>query len=304
MILSLFTHNDLDGAGAALAISRRYDAVTVDTHFCAYGDHIERELDEYLKGLKAPKRHILAITDITPSAAMMERIHAAAPSFEFVTAYDHHATTIDYSRYPWFHHDVSMCATRLAHPSEETGTLFDEFALAVDAWDRWLLDSPYRTRGEQLNLLFKFLGARGFCYRFGKDSDADLSTWLKEVIPVLEQQRDNAIHGALNSFKREPQIFMSPQGFRYAITVVSGEAANHVSELGNLFLSKIPEIDYVALAIPGADTVSLRSRQGGVVDVGMLAKSMGKGGGHPNAAGFRMAFVPDILSKVKNALFA
>lgn len=61
---------------------------------------------------------------------------------------------------------------------------------------------------------------------------------------------------------------------------------NYTSEIGNFILDKQPEIDYVIMAMPNVNTVSLRSRDDeNGTDVSIIAMN-NDGGGHKPAAGF------------------
>ncbi len=286
-----WTHADLDGVGCAVVVAHMFPQHKIDVRYCHYNgpNSIDSEITSFLddigedgSGLPAGEHEIL-ITDIAPSPEVCERLDSLRQVFRRVAIFDHHKTTFKTSeKYLWFIHSENReCATRMLYEQSPLhGDPVHDFVYAVDAWDRWLLESTSRARGEQLNVLYKALGFKEFFRYFAKSPNADTNTWLGELVHLLEGRRDRFVGETV--VRQQHQLGRDKRGNIYAVVVGGGE---YTSEIGNKLLQKRKEVDYVAIVLPGMDVVSLRSREGGV-DVGGIAERFESGGGHAASAGF------------------
>lgn len=284
MKIQQFTHGDLDGAGCALVGYHTFTEDELVVTHCQYGsgsDSIDAQVTKFLE--KSGSADALLITDICPSERVCERIEALKDSFEWVLVQDHHGTTAWASKYKWVEHEAQnkRCGARmLLDWSKQSDGRMDNFVSAVDAYDRWQLDSVFRKRGEVLNTLYKFLGFDGFIKEFRNDIEADETGWISNLVPVLEARLKEVIRTVIQNQMKDA-IHVDRNKNRYAFLSL---LSPHASEIGHAILDKFPNVDYVAMALPGTDTISLRARTGGV-DVAEIAKAQG-GGGHAAAAGF------------------
>jgi len=301
----VFTHDDLDGCACVIVAKIQFpDCEQRTLRYCQYNgpESIDLRFGQFLdKFEKEPQdgEHVLIIADILPSEALCDRLDAMRGKFHRVGAFDHHSSTAALNgKYAWLTHNEQACGARLLFESHTffNGTLH-EFVYAVDAWDRWLLDSKNRPRGERLNLLFHELGFNEFLEQFALVPNADELTWLAQLATQLERRRTRAIRSAFDrQVGKQPKLFTDYEGRKYLMLI----AHDYISELGNYVLQQVPQADYVALVIPGANTVSVRSRAEGKVDVGAMSKACG-GGGHKNAAGFPL-LMQEVLLKLASAV--
>ena len=279
MKLLQFTHGDLDGAACAVAAARTFADVERDVRFCQYGDgddSIDAAVREVLQQESTEKRFLL-ITDICPSKDVCDEIDRVKDTFEGVLLVDHHETNAWALDYSWTKIDVDnlMCGARLLlEGSTVPDELLLDFVYAVDAYDRWQLQSEHRARGEALNRLYWFLGPDRFVREFEANPGADRDTWLSKVAPVLRDQENHNVSKLSAQFKKDSD------GRKIGFLVTS----ENVSKAGNVFLTRYPELEYVVVAVPRSNVISLRSRDDGV-NVADIAKEHG-GGGHAAAAGF------------------
>lgn len=155
----LITHDDLDGAGCAILFRRRYPDIEI--RYCNYDtiDEVSEELwnnrDEY---------DAIFFSDITPN----EEYGMKMVGDQKFTLIDHHITREylkELSDHPNIIYNTEICATYLSmiylFPGYES-----EFIYAIDAYDTWKLDSPYRDYGVDLNLLFNYYGMDNFVKNF------------------------------------------------------------------------------------------------------------------------------------------
>ena len=264
--MKLITHRDLDGVGCAV-LAKKFLNIS-DIVYCTYDN-----IDETIKNTD-PKQTII-ITDICPSQDVCKNFN----KFDDLILIDHHKTKIWLNKYKWAIFDQSKCGTWLFsewllknHVLEDDVINFCE---AINAWDLWKLDSPYRTRGENLNNLLRFIGFDEFVDKFSKDIKADINQF-SELISILDKRKIRFIKETVD--KQLPQAMMRKdgKGRKYKILVVN----EYVSEIGEEVLTRDKEIDYVVML--SWNKCFLRSKK---VDVSRIAKNLG-GGGHAGAAGF------------------
>ena len=288
MILRQFTHDDADGAACAVVAAYIFPDAERKVTYCQYGsghNSIDTNVMKFLNAVEAgkDKATLLLITDICPSPSVCERIEAMKGNFDRVLVQDHHGTTAWAAKYDWMEHEAKNERSGAKMLFDTCGTFnqpADDFVNAIDAYDRWQLKSEHRARGEDLNVLYKFLGSKLFAKEFEASFEADKTGWLKHLIPVLKDRIEGQIEGIIQD-QMENAVHVDKEKRRYAFLTI-GSA--HASEIGHAVLDRYPNVDYVVMAVPGIDTISMRSRKDGV-DVGAIAKANG-GGGHAGAAGF------------------
>jgi len=296
--VQLFTHSDLDGAASVVMAfnAEHWSRDEVTYEICQYSGPkgIDIRVGEYLDKLEAEKEenveHILLMTDIGPSKETCARIEQMEEWFEEIIILDHHKSTLwaGGEKYPWFHHSGnSACGAKMAwnrFVSADEKKQFVGLAKATDAYDRWVLDSENRERGENLNLLFKFLGFPKFVDEFSQNPDADFESNMQFVLPVIRAGQKRAVRRSielqLNNSAKD-SFFFDKAGRKVALLIADND---YVSQTGEQVLKDFPDVDYVAFILAAPGIMSLRSRNNGV-DVAQIAEKFG-GGGHSGAAGF------------------
>lgn len=293
----LFTHADLDGAGCAVLLKRQ-DA-TVNIRFCNY-ETLDKTLTSFIDGIaNLSSDDLLLITDICPSKDICERIDEEVTKKIKVQLLDHHKTRSWVAKYPWAKFNNGKCGTQLVeYWLDESDNVTHAFVAAVDAWDRWLLKSDHRTRGEELNTLCSFMGLDDFVNRFSKNLVLDQEEPFMTMLTYIEKSKKRYI----NKVIKDQLESARPHLDGYANTFKIFFATDYISEIGNDILAHPDgeDLKYVVIITPGSNRCSLRSREG-EVDVSDIAKQF-RGGGHASAAGFIIDFKRKITDQIGNML--
>jgi len=286
----LITHNDLDGAGCAIMIKAKYQDVEVvsvgydkldeATHAALGRLGVEPDIER--PGFE-PDLHVF-FTDIAPRRWALELIEAA-PWRDRVTILDHHANN-DWAEWSKTTEipgvfDDGACGTMLC--PLVPGERYRHFCAVVDAYDRWLLDSPWRAESEQLQAFFSILGFRRFVDVVGERLKwGGWAVWPDEAqMLTYMAERDEAY---VKSRVAKAMLATDPEGRRFAWVV----ASRMTSQVGTA-LASLPGVEYGAVYVVEHSKVELRSIEGGA-NVGRIAKSRG-GGGHDHAAGYPVSAV-------------
>lgn len=311
--VTILYHADcLDGFGAAYAAWCRFgDAATYRPMH--HGEPWE---------LNDVAGHSVFILDFSFPPETLERIAGIAES---VTQIDHHASALkDWAgRLRADEHGVQS----LEHPALPLSIRFDlDKSGARLAWEHFHPDTsaplPILHIEDQDMWRFALPGTRAFC-RALRLLPFDLATWhqLISEAATLESGRyrdaitqgsaietffqrevERLAHGslrmparlrgepvdALQAVRHGQAILCADQSAWLAIPGLAINANTlFASELGNLLAEQSASFGMVwQLAADGEVKVSLRSK-GGALDVSIIAARYG-GGGHPNAAGFRL----------------
>jgi len=291
-----FTHSDLDGLACSLVAKFNFPNDKITTVICDYGD---KSVDEAIsKFLESPEctcsrgTVALLVTDIAPSLPVCKEIDKHKNMFSWLLVQDHHKTVNWSDEFDWFEHDKlnERCGAKMLYDwGHRKSDVVEDFVMAVDAYDRWCLDSPYRKRGEVLNDLLKFIGHENFLLEFEGDFEADRG----KILPVVRIAK-RKLDADVISVAENPQVLEDSEGRWFAFVVLGDE---DVSSVGHKILELRPDVSYVAMVIPKHNVVSLRSRKN-QVDVSEIAKKRG-GGGHREAAGFVVDFKDALLEKCK-----
>ncbi len=309
---TILYHADcLDGFGAAYAAWRRYgnEATYRGMH------HGEPWNMADIAG------HDVFILDFSFPPDTLEQMAGMAAS---VTQIDHHASALK----DWASHVAGDAgAKRFKHPQLPLEVRFDlDKSGARLAWEYFHPDqaTPLALRHIEDQDMWRFAlpGTRAFC-RALRLMPFDLETWHQLVIETLDESspryRETLTQGTAIEvfFQREVERLAQGnlrmparlrgepvdalQALRHGQAMVTagdlawlafpGLAVNanalFASELGNLLAEQSGSFGMVwQLAADGEVKVSLRS-QGKHLDVSVIAARYG-GGGHPNAAGFRL----------------
>ena len=303
MTTFIFTHNDLDGVGAAILVKRGEQEIgNVNVHISYHTyETIDLDIQNILKEGNH-KNDKLIITDICPKEETCELINKNLDKFQKISLYDHHRTRSSVQKYPWATYSAEECGTSLAaNLTTKTSDVLN-FSFAVKAWDLWILDSQYRKRGENLNTIMGFLGIEKFAEMFFEDPSADLKKQLEFVISSINERKNRYVEKVLKDQIPTSRIYMDGLMNKFRILF----ATDFISEIANAALKHpaCEDLNYICVINPVNDTCSLRSRQEEKVDVGAIAKEV-RGGGHTTAAGFPVkmtSMIENVVFKILNSI--
>lgn len=275
----LITHTDLDGAGCAILFKRRYPDITVEFHDYDTIDRISKDLWDCRNQYDE-----IYFADITPNEEYGRKM-LGDERFTFI---DHHITreylhNMAYNRVVY---DTDYCATYLTANYLDLNIIHvgknRDFVLAVDAYDTWKLDSPYRDIGLNLNLLFNYYGMDEFVEQFG--AIRKFTTKEYTILEVLKKiDRDY-----LTEKLKQGRMKTDKNGYIYFEVYTAEKGGN----LGILVDDpRFPaECEYVKVINLNDLTVGLYAKD---FDVSRIAELSG-GGGHRGAAGYEIKFLQDI----------
>lgn len=296
-ILNL-THNDLDGAGSAVMVLLLHGKLQTETIVCNYDD-IDTKTRDALGRLRRGEVEEVIFTDIAPGRVLLQEIERH-PEREHVTILDHHANN-DWAS--WYRDTeipgvftAEACGTLLSwqHLHQSFPAVHEQqiFANIVDAYDRWLLDSPLRRRSEQLQAYFSLVGFSRFVDTMHERLVEDHSNqghayfeWEIDELPLTGEECNilDALQAKDEAYierrVRAATIETDDDGRRFAWVI----ASRCTSAIGGA-LASLEGADYGAVWVPEHRAVQLRSVPGGL-NVGQLARERG-GGGHDHAAGY------------------
>lgn len=295
-IIYLFSHIDLDGVGANILLHRFYSFEQV-TKFnmvnCDY-DRINELLSAFVYKVQNHTLIInpddeLYITDISPDDKIAQEVQSLVASnylkLDHIHHFDHHATSKEYmDKYLWstngedetssgtsllYHYLVKRFNSNFCFPSESI------FVKNVTDYDTWAWTKNGNSKAKVLNDLFHLLGHEVFIKRFTNDISPELSpgeqllldTDYKNIKKYIQQKNSELLKRDIRG---------------HLVGIVFG--SQYISELGNTLAKNHPDVDYIAI-INLPLSVSLRSSEDSLVDVGKIARLAG-GGGHEHAAGF------------------
>lgn len=305
----ILTHVDLDGAGCVVVLR----AARVGTglreelvHYCDYSmglNGIDSRVEEAVSYAAADPHHVsLYITDIAPRREACVLLHNSVKLFKSVVCLDHHPPSAWMTVYPWFKHG-DVCGARMVLEMVEadlglpsSGPLSPLAALvsAIDAYDRWQLDSPFRRRGEELSTLCKFMGPRRFADMFSRDSCSDSGELCKALLEILTEKNEERVERILREqLDDDARVGTDEHGAKYM--VLSSDV--DVGVLSERARKLRKDIDYFVFPNTLFNSVSLRTGAGGM-DVSALAVARG-GNGHAGAAGFPHDFTRVLMDDLK-----
>lgn len=287
-MLKIYRHNDLDGVGCEVVMRFKVDKGIEAVFACNY-DTIDELLEKRLANKEDDSE--IWILDICPSKAVCEKLNEFQKNGISVMLIDHHKSQAWVKKYPWATLDERSSATVLTFNEigmlkSVNSTKSEEFVMAVDAWDRWQLDSAYRTRGEELNAILHFIGAERFVDIFKKEPNADL-TYEKLVFikNCAKENQKRSVDTIINQQLMKTRYYMDGLGQTFKVLVAS-EYIYQVAEAA-LKHPEAEDLKYIVVVNPVFGTCSLRSRESQNIDVSLIAQRFVSGGGHTHAAGFQ-----------------
>jgi oligoribonuclease NrnB/cAMP/cGMP phosphodiesterase (DHH superfamily) len=311
------SHIDLDGYGCQYLTREAFGHIhcynanygpEVNARLAEIIDQIKR--DRYL-GKEADERLIL-ITDLnltTKEANWIEKEALAVGAK--LQLLDHHGTGEKAAeRFAWYALDTTRCATLITYDWLRKYYDFDvegdlaTIVQAINAIDIWQSDDPLFEYGKVG--LGMISGAREINRVLFPNEDRTFKLTLidaareRAALPDAPIVLDDDLHGVKKGFFLQEKndtkdnlvadyITRLLTQDKVRLSIHYGKAkgiltysAGNTSLIGNAFLMANPEYDFY-MDINSRGNFSLRSADR--IDVSAMAKHIGNGGGHPNAAG-------------------
>ena len=261
-----FTHVDMDGIGSNIVLSKRLkNVVKIEVNY--------QDIDERIMRFDFNEYDAVIFTDICPNLISLNYLK----TFHNVIILDHHDTAIE-------HHDPKSCVfiyngisgTKLTFEFMKVmfGDIrqFAEIEQLVDIindYDLWIHANP---KSIYFNWLYYRYKSDGFKSRFISGDIKLLNDEKKFIQTRSDELRD---------------IFHKLEIFEFdSVNAAMFFTDDFINDLGDLVLKKYA-YDIILIVNPGSFKVSVRSLND--IEVGTMLKSLGLGGGHKNAGGFKSA---------------
>jgi oligoribonuclease NrnB/cAMP/cGMP phosphodiesterase (DHH superfamily) len=291
MKIKLFTHNDLDGKGCAVLAHLVTD--NVDIEECSY-NNVNEKVKRFIDNEEYEGYTDIFITDLSVSEEIAEKIEGL---YKYIRLIDHHKTAMWLNKYDWctveeITNDELECGTSLFYkhiscylPLKTDNKMLKDFVEAVRLYDTWQWKTNFGGQfAKDLNDLSEILKDNFVAEMVDKIKQnelfiTDVSYHLlyykrKDIEEYIEYKISNAIMKC----DKDKNVFY----------VVMCDRKDCTSELGSKLLDT-HDVDYAMIVYDGG--IALRSK--GDFDVSIIAEKNG-GGGHKNAAGYKL----DVLSKI------
>jgi oligoribonuclease NrnB/cAMP/cGMP phosphodiesterase (DHH superfamily) len=314
------SHIDLDGYSCQLLSSY----VFKDTSYynSNYGREILSRIDEIfdeIDDLPKDRKIFILITDLNLSDKEAEYIEDRIDEDEHnihIQLLDHHITGESVSKnFSWYYLYDGKSATQITYEYLKKNFGFGEyeteelekFVVSVNALDIWLQETgePFEYGKVMMRLISS---ARELNKMMFPDEDNEYKRFILEEAKKIYSQNhkrndiflDDQIHHIKKSFfkkdeddtfdnliteyivellTKEKEFFtVKYKGYKGIFTFMLG----NTSIVGNGFLSKNPDYHFFIDSSPKGN-ISFRANGG--VDVAIMAKEIGNGGGHKNASG-------------------
>ncbi len=311
----LITHDDLDGVSCGIVLESAKGSWLSEINYRNYDD-----IDQSIRSLIESERHKefdrIFMTDISfkKNDEIIKLINDNIKD-KFILL-DHHKTAEWLNEYEWAMVKTELngrltCGTELVFQymkdtnridmSSNIKFLFEEFVEMVRLYDtfdfkRVIADMPAditaideemaekfnrAVASEELNTYMHFVGLFNFNDEMIDNiycQDMIITPEMEGIISCLNAQKMEYVKQKITEYEYTNELFEG-----YCVALVYAE--KYASDIGYRINIADNSMDFVAIVDPSKNTISLRSRDGGV-DVGEVAKKYG-GGGHKNAAGVK-----------------
>ena len=317
------SHTDLDGYACQFLTAHCFEKIRFQNS--NYGDEITGRLKLFFDAmlLDSARSILLLITDLNLSVAQcrfieeqIEKLQGFKPGIRIqVRLLDHHGSGKEAAQtFSWYTLDTSRSATKITFDwllSEygcEAIERYRDLVEAINAIDIWLTDEKGFEFGKVL------MGAIAASREVGRalfDDEDRLQKFhlIRSAHAIIEEKNahillDNRMHAIKKAFfaenrdddtldnlvadyltdlltARKKELLIR---YRDKTGVLTYGIPN-ISVIGNAFLVKNPDIDFILNISPNG-SISLRSNN--KADVSEIAATLAGGGGHPNASGGRI----------------
>lgn len=265
-----FTHVDMDGIGANIALSKRLsNVIKIEVNYHDIDDRIRRfNLNEY---------DAVIFTDICPANSL-----DYLKDFKNIIILDHHDTALDCHNVDnnvfvyngisgsKLTHEFIKSMFGESHYTKEIQDLID----IINDYDLWIHANP---KSNYFNWLYNKYKSDGFKSRFISGE-----TKLLHEEKVYIQNQAELISKAFNNL--ELFDFEKVNGAMFF-------ASDYINDLSEMVLNK-HKYDFILIVNPTNLSSSIRSV--GEFYTGDMLKALGIGGGHKHAGGFRCVDEPSL----------
>ena len=292
----VFYHVDLDGAGVAL-LSLMYSLnkkVPVRSRCCSYGS-INTAVTSILNN---PDIGEIIIGDLSVNKSVAEQLDKVYKSDIPVRLRDHHSTALHLNQYEWAlvkeSDDKGVPRSGTWWLSQDTDFLsyYEEYKLLIhmiDDYDTWKWKSTGDDIPNRLNALFNILGTDGFINYIMSNPPAQVPSELfTDEANIMIDTYFRVIEAEVSHLEARmctANMWVTSDGQEVKLRVGIVFLSGHISEVADLILNRHSEID-VLMLICYPFSISWRTIKNLPVSLGTVASlAVGKGGGHPKAAG-------------------
>jgi len=321
------SHIDLDGYSCQLLSSYIFeDKLYYNSNYGKeIRTRVDEIFDDIEKQDKSRKIFIL-ITDLNlteDEAGYLESKKQSSGYTIHLQLLDHHITGKSVAeKFQWYHLNDKKSATLITYEFFKKNNFgFDEnlipdldrYVNSVNALDLWIQDEvePFEygkvmmkliSSARELNKLMfaevdnqykiALLNGAKKIYLDSEIDEKDKNIYLDNNMHQLKkeffkQDSDDTLDNMLTDFivkllsEKHEQFTVTYKGYKGLLSSMLG----NTSIIGNGFLMKNPDFDFF-IDVSGKGNIGLRAN--GKVDVSIMAKELGNGGGHVNASGGRI----------------
>lgn len=301
-----FSHNDMDGYAPKILSQLSHLNIGEFKH-CSY-ENFEEQLEDkisFYENHHYLQEFGLLITDIAPSNKdLINRIARLHKSGLSIVLLDHHDTAkwVGEENPGWAYIQSELsgqltCGTELYYKYLleknliEATPLMNAFVETVRSYDTWDWDraNPKNVFAKELNSLLYTLGSTEWIENqitkltSSPNNEAYFFNPIEQTLVDVENKSEAAYIKA--RIKKLKVHKWAVGNNAYNVGVVFGERFH--SSLGNELSNNRKDLDFIAVIDAHNQKVSLRTIHDHI-HVGEIAKTIGTGGGHPKAAGFRL----------------
>ncbi|OHE03088.1 MAG: phosphoesterase [Sulfurimonas sp. RIFOXYD12_FULL_33_39] len=320
-IVHHLSHTDLDGYSCQLIM--KYTPYTLFNYNANYGAEVKQKLEMILENIiKDDISATILITDLNLTADESKWLNSEVEKLIekkkeiTLTLLDHHGTGEESAKkYNWYMLDTNRCATKITydfakeHYALNEPLWMEKFVNIVNAVDLWKIEEHDNFEyGKVCMRLITETRELNKIMFADEDNEYKISLLLKstkyidnENAPIIldekihmlkkdffKKDKDDTLDNLateyivklLGNAKDEKTIYY--KGYRGFLSYGLG----NTSIIGNGFLLAYPEYDFI-VDVSYRGTMSLRANNN--VSVSQISKEWANGGGHPNAAGGRIA---------------
>ena len=292
----IITHNDLDGISCAILAMKSFKHIK-KVVYCTY-DQINKIVEKLIVTREFMEYEKVFITDISISNELTSRIEFL--NIDNLLLFDYHQTALHLNQFDWCNvhktlNNKRTCGTELFYQYLlETKALMPckaekRYVDYVCAYDNYLKLSEDFKNGDNLNKYFKILGRENYI-DFVLKTNGEIKQSEKHIIDLFDSLIMRYVA------EKEQSILLMPYRDKKIGVVFADQHTNYIADV----CCRNKPIDYIVIINLSRETMSLRTIYDHI-DVGVIAKTYFKGGGHPKAAGapLNYLFLSEVL-KFKN----
>lgn len=315
------SHTDLDGYSAQLIM--KYTPYSMSYYNANYGAEVGERISQILEAIKEQKNDatiLISDLNLTMDEAKslnkeVDRINETSKMSVTILLLDHHGSGEDCAKkFEWYYLDTHRCATKIVYDYVKVNFEFDEptwmceYVNAVNAVDLWKQEEVENFEYGKvcMRLIYETRELNRVMFA---SSDHEYKTQLLiNAAQMINHDNanialDESIHRMKKEFfKVDKDDTLDNLATNKIVKLLSEQKANNTiyyknykgymsygvgntSIVGNGFLVANDDYDFI-VDVSSRGTMGFRANN--KVDVSLIAKELGNGGGHPNASGGRM----------------